>query len=381
MVALMVFVVVPLRASAASAAGAEPVFSAANAAAAAPVTITTSSASSMTAAISSVAACNMAPPVPASFETRLTLRLVYAAILGAGLGKERSFAKHSAGVRTMALVAMGASAYTICSAYGFANFGHYDPGRMASNVASGVGFVGAGVITTSASRNQNVVHGLTTAATIWLSAAVGVACGVGLFQISTVAAVATVTILRLGRMKPPKINKANKKRKKQQKQNLDEFNLADYIYKSETHADDDEYDQEYDDDDDEDEDEDAEEEQLSFEEETKQSIEDHYADTHVTEVWDEEDPKQRRQEEEEAWKAKKKKKKQKKDRLKKVVTVPSRIDDEIGSLVEQAWRTTNSTDIIVPEQLSQKNSTTKSKVVEEEITGTRLVEQQQRYRP
>ena len=143
------------------------------------------------------------PPIPADIEMKLTFRLIYAALMGSALGKERSFAKHSAGVRTMALVAMGAAAFTICSAYGFLAFGKYDPSRMASNVASGVGFVGAGVITTTTGeKSQNVVHGLTTAATIWLSAAVGVACGVGLFRIATTAAFATITILRLGRVKP-----------------------------------------------------------------------------------------------------------------------------------------------------------------------------------
>mmetsp|Transcript_34660 Transcript_34660/g.84065 ORF Transcript_34660/g.84065 Transcript_34660/m.84065 type:complete len:432 (+) Transcript_34660:83-1378(+) len=143
-------------------------------------------------------------PISASVEFRLTLRLVMAAILGAGLGKERSIAKHSAGVRTMALVAMGASAFTICSIYGFNVFGSkHDPGRMASQVASGVGFVGAGVITSTSHMNgRNIVHGLTTAATIWLSAAVGVACGTGLFQVATAAAALTIFILRLGRSQP-----------------------------------------------------------------------------------------------------------------------------------------------------------------------------------
>jgi uncharacterized membrane protein YhiD involved in acid resistance len=102
----------------------------------------------------------------------------------------------------MALVAMGASAFTVCSCYGFAHIGNYDPSRMAANVASGVGFVGAGVITTSANSSQSVVHGLTTAATIWLSAAVGVACGVGLFRVATTTAITTIAILRLGRQKP-----------------------------------------------------------------------------------------------------------------------------------------------------------------------------------
>jgi putative Mg2+ transporter-C (MgtC) family protein len=149
------------------------------------------------------AALLAASPVSADVEFRLSCRLMYAAVLGACLGKERSFARHSAGVRTMALVAMGASAFTVCSSFGFLAFPHYDPSRMAANVASGVGFVGAGVITTTMSdKSQSVVHGLTTAAAIWLSAAVGVACGTGLFRIATTAAFTTIGILRLGRSKP-----------------------------------------------------------------------------------------------------------------------------------------------------------------------------------
>ncbi|CAJ1962390.1 unnamed protein product [Cylindrotheca closterium] len=144
-------------------------------------------------------------PVSASVEFRLTMRLVMAALLGAGLGKERSTSKQSAGVRTMALVAMGASAFTLCSIYGFNVIGgKHDPARMASQVASGVGFVGAGVITSTSHLNgRNIVHGLTTAVTIWLSAAVGVACGTGLFQVATAAAGLTIFILKLGRLPPP----------------------------------------------------------------------------------------------------------------------------------------------------------------------------------
>jgi hypothetical protein len=115
-------------------------------------------------------------PVSAATERRLMIRLVYAALLGSCLGKERSFAKHSAGVRTMSLVSMGACCFTICSCYGFSNFARVDVSRMASTVASGVGFIGAGVITTSVTNQDgqkrsnpqdNIVHGLTTAATIW----------------------------------------------------------------------------------------------------------------------------------------------------------------------------------------------------------------------
>jgi hypothetical protein len=65
-------------------------------------------------------------PVSAATEFRLMLRLVIAALIGAVLGKERSFAKHSAGVRTMSLVSMGAAVFTVCSGYGFANFPKVD---------------------------------------------------------------------------------------------------------------------------------------------------------------------------------------------------------------------------------------------------------------
>ena len=161
-----------------------------------------------TAMVASQAPLMVSPPVAADVEVRLCFRLLYAALLGAGLGKERSFAKHSAGVRTMALVAMGASAYTVCSTFGFLAFGgKYDPSRMASNVASGVGFIGAGVITTTMSnRSQNVVHGLTTAAAIWISAAIGVASGVGLLRLAGTTTLATISILRLGRVKPKNRN-------------------------------------------------------------------------------------------------------------------------------------------------------------------------------
>lgn len=184
------------------------------------VTMTDASASASAAIMRTTMATVAARPVALLLELQLTFRLIYAAVIGAMLGKERSLAKHSAGVRTMALVAMGASAFTVCSAFGFMQFpGRYDPSRMAASVASGVGFVGAGVITTSSAQQQqqqqqqtggkssqqapaNVVHGLTTAATIWLSAAVGVACGVGLYAVATTACLATISILRLGRIKP-----------------------------------------------------------------------------------------------------------------------------------------------------------------------------------
>jgi putative Mg2+ transporter-C (MgtC) family protein len=160
-------------------------------------------------------------PVSTITELRLTLRMFYAAFLGSLVGKERSrSARHAAGVGTMALVCLGAAVFTICSMYGFAAAGRYDPSRMAANVASGVGFVGAGVITTTSApmqpggdRHETIVHGLTTAAAIWLSAAIGVACGVGMPILGTAAAMGTMTILR--------VNQVTKKNKSKSKSRRD----------------------------------------------------------------------------------------------------------------------------------------------------------------
>lgn len=154
---------------------------------------------------------SIVPPLSSTDELKLICRLVFAAVSGAAVGWERSTSKHSAGVRTMALVSLGAAAFTICSAYGFTG----DPSRLAANVASGVGFLGAGVITTQAREtkdsNYNIVHGLTTAAAIWLSAALGVASGVGLYVTSGATALCTVAILRLGKSS----SKTKKKHDKQ----------------------------------------------------------------------------------------------------------------------------------------------------------------------
>lgn len=170
------------------------------------------------------------PPLSKMAELRVTGRLLIAAALGAGVGKERSGKPHhAAGVRTMSLVAMGAAAFTVCSMYGFTSAGRYDPSRMASNVASGVGFIGAGVITTSSNnRNTNIVHGLTTAAAIWISAAIGVVCGAGLYYIASVAALCTVTILRVGEIKK-KNRKATMRGGKQMPTTLkNEYSNSDY---------------------------------------------------------------------------------------------------------------------------------------------------------
>jgi putative Mg2+ transporter-C (MgtC) family protein len=108
------------------------------------------------------------------------LLLAVAFVLSAVIGMERQRSMKSAGVRTHALVGMGSALFTLVSAYGFADVlatdVRVDPSRIAAQVVSGIGFLGAGVIFV----RRNAVSGLTTAASIWLTAAVGMACGSGM---------------------------------------------------------------------------------------------------------------------------------------------------------------------------------------------------------
>ncbi|QNE33768.1 MgtC/SapB family protein [Leifsonia shinshuensis] len=106
------------------------------------------------------------------------LLLLLAFVLSAVIGVERERQFKSAGLRTHILVGLGSALFTLVSAFGFTAFGlpATDPGRIAAQVVTGIGFVGAGVIFV----NRGNVVGLTTAASIWMTAAVGMACGAGL---------------------------------------------------------------------------------------------------------------------------------------------------------------------------------------------------------
>ncbi|MEN2737164.1 MgtC/SapB family protein [Microbacterium sp. X-17] len=106
------------------------------------------------------------------------LALLLAFVLSAVIGVERERQFKSAGLRTHILVGLGSALFTLVSAFGFTAFGlpASDPARIAAQVVTGIGFVGAGVIFV----NRGNVVGLTTAASIWMTAAVGMACGAGL---------------------------------------------------------------------------------------------------------------------------------------------------------------------------------------------------------
>jgi putative Mg2+ transporter-C (MgtC) family protein len=130
-----------------------------------------------------------------SLQLDLSLRLVIAAALGLAIGFEREIHGHPAGLRTHMLVAAGSGLFTVISAYGFRdvagavpNTAPIDPTRIAAQIVSGIGFLGAGAIL----KDGIVIRGLTTAASLWATSAVGMAAGAGEHLI---AVVATVTIL------------------------------------------------------------------------------------------------------------------------------------------------------------------------------------------
>ena len=112
----------------------------------------------------------------------LALRMLLAAVLGGLVGIEREWSNHSAGFRTHILVCLGSATIMLLSIYGFSDFTNeanvrIDPARLAAQVISGIGFLGAGAIM----RNGNMIKGLTTAASVWVVAAIGLCVGAGFY--------------------------------------------------------------------------------------------------------------------------------------------------------------------------------------------------------
>lgn len=111
----------------------------------------------------------------------LVIRIALACILGMIVGFERRNRNKMAGIRTHAVVAFGAALIMVVSKYGFMDTEKFDGARIAAQIVSGIGFLGAGIIFV---RDNNSVSGLTTAAGIWATAGVGMACGAGQYFIS-----------------------------------------------------------------------------------------------------------------------------------------------------------------------------------------------------
>jgi len=125
------------------------------------------------------------------------VRLLLATLLGSVIGFEREYHAKEAGVRTHLLVALGSCLFMIISVYGFdfmldRDHVSFDPSRIASQVVTGIGFIGAGTII----LQKQVVRGLTTAAGLWVTAAIGLACGNGMYVIAVVTT--AIVLISLG---------------------------------------------------------------------------------------------------------------------------------------------------------------------------------------
>jgi putative Mg2+ transporter-C (MgtC) family protein len=133
-------------------------------------------------------------PFDVTLQADLAARMLIAAILGAAIGLEREVHEHPAGMRTHLLVALGSAIFTELSIYGFAGIGgaadapSIDPSRVAAQVVSGVGFLGAGAIL----KYGTSIRGLTTAASLWTVAAIGMAAGAGEWLIALVGTLIVV---------------------------------------------------------------------------------------------------------------------------------------------------------------------------------------------
>lgn len=153
------------------------------------------------------------------------IRIMAAIAFGFLLGLERELTNKYAGLRTHILVCLGACIFTIVSIYGFPTFadgdnvivnqatGIRDTGRVAAQIVTGIGFIGAGTVL----RNGPIIIGLTTAATLWISAAIGMVCGVGMFDIAAVTTIISVAVLTLIRIFEKKFIPTSTKRSKRYK--------------------------------------------------------------------------------------------------------------------------------------------------------------------
>jgi len=120
-------------------------------------------------------------------------RLLVAGVLGSAIGLEREWRAKSAGLRTNMLITMGAALFTVMGLELSPEGG--DTSRITSQIVTGVGFIGAGAILRGHPAGDEDVVGLTTAATIWVNAAIGVAVGAGHYRLATVGAAAVLLVL------------------------------------------------------------------------------------------------------------------------------------------------------------------------------------------
>jgi putative Mg2+ transporter-C (MgtC) family protein len=134
----------------------------------------------------------MTPDLTLATQLDLVLRLTVGLVLGAVIGFERELQRQPAGFRTHSLVSLGAALFTVVSAFGFAG-DVVDPTRIAAQIVSGIGFIGAGTIL----QYRGHIRGLTTAASLWSVAAIGTAAGAGLYVVAISGTVLILVILAI----------------------------------------------------------------------------------------------------------------------------------------------------------------------------------------
>ncbi len=132
------------------------------------------------------------------FDITICIRLVSSVLLGFAVGLEREMTNKYAGLRTNILVCIGACVFTLISIYGFPmvsvtgdEYGTRDTARVAAQVVTGIGFIGGGTVL----RHGATVLGLTTAATLWAVASIGMACGAGMYGVAIVTTILSILVL------------------------------------------------------------------------------------------------------------------------------------------------------------------------------------------
>ena len=175
-----------------------------------------------------------------AFDLTIVIRVLSALLLGFAIGLEREITNKYAGLRTNILVCLGACIFTIISIYGFPEvsvtgdeLGTRDTARVAAQVVTGIGFIGAGTVF----RHGATVFGLTTAATLWVSAAIGMACGAGMYTLAILSTIFSIIVLVSVRLFERKILVSSAKNTRRLKMSISCFNdksneIYDYIIKN-----------------------------------------------------------------------------------------------------------------------------------------------------
>lgn len=124
------------------------------------------------------------------YEAKLLISIILSIVLGFAIGFERKCRAKEAGMRTHTIVCAGAALMMIVSKYGFSDIPSYDASRVAAQIVSGVGFLGAGIIV----YRKNQIHGLTTAAGVWATAGVGMAAGAHMYTLAIGATILLILV-------------------------------------------------------------------------------------------------------------------------------------------------------------------------------------------